>query len=469
MDNFAASLIYFSVKILSIDNELWHKFTGGDECILFRDRDLKNPLQSEIFAFIQEHKSKELREAALIIRQLLAMEIDKVPPLDEVLKWQPSKIAQLESNLPKIEPENIRRQSNRNNTTSTQTKLAGATKENEQWWSAHTQNSGSPNSQHQAAPFQSNKQGMPKPTAKATGFQHKPALLFCTAAGIVITVAGFAGYAQYQKFVQDTKTNEQIIKQLRELERASSQRKASIAPPVQTPAPPKKQAQPREAMEDRCTFDLNYAQKLEETATPANKQLAQAELNYYRVNILYKDKQLNDREEALVNRAKQGLVRTYWEDMDATQKNIELERVVGTASIAVLDSADSAMKNNNYNKAIELYTKFLKTKIDSNSAITIIAHGRAYSHLAKTYLAKGDLKNAKISAIKSLQLFRYITGDDSVDSLQALLLLCDVSDRMNEKQFAILSCARVVDASEGKAYFTEVYKDALALQKRLVK
>ncbi|MBY0548990.1 MAG: hypothetical protein K2W95_17085 [Candidatus Obscuribacterales bacterium] len=61
LDNFSTWLIDTSLVALHHDPDLWSKFNGGDECLLFRRRDLVDPAKSQLFTCLQEHSRIEVR------------------------------------------------------------------------------------------------------------------------------------------------------------------------------------------------------------------------------------------------------------------------------------------------------------------------------------------------------------------------------------------------------------------------
>lgn len=81
LDNFSAWLIDASLVALSIDPTLWNQFDGGDECLLFRRRDLNNPDKSEVFQTLLKHKEPEIRERTRRLLSLLKQDLKTIPSL----------------------------------------------------------------------------------------------------------------------------------------------------------------------------------------------------------------------------------------------------------------------------------------------------------------------------------------------------------------------------------------------------
>lgn len=83
LDNFSSWLIYLTLKCLIIDPGIWYRFLGGDECLIFRESDLKNPLSSPVFHVLENHGEQEMRENARLLRYLLSLPIEQIPSLSE--------------------------------------------------------------------------------------------------------------------------------------------------------------------------------------------------------------------------------------------------------------------------------------------------------------------------------------------------------------------------------------------------
>ncbi|MBX9670610.1 MAG: hypothetical protein K2X93_23610 [Candidatus Obscuribacterales bacterium] len=71
LDNFAAWIIFESLMLIKLDPTLWHTFTGGDECILFRRQDFVDPDASRIFRVLEKHPVPEVRARGSFIRRLV--------------------------------------------------------------------------------------------------------------------------------------------------------------------------------------------------------------------------------------------------------------------------------------------------------------------------------------------------------------------------------------------------------------
>lgn len=82
LDNFAAWLIDTSLLCLIEDPSLWQRFSGGDECLLFRQQDLAAPDNSELFAVLLSHESSAIGKAATRLKSYLSMDLEKIPYLD---------------------------------------------------------------------------------------------------------------------------------------------------------------------------------------------------------------------------------------------------------------------------------------------------------------------------------------------------------------------------------------------------
>ncbi len=81
LDNFSAHIIDLSLLCLIEEPELWEKFEGGDECILFRQQDFLSSKKSPLFNHLLNHKNSEIKEAASAILAYLEMDPVDIPPL----------------------------------------------------------------------------------------------------------------------------------------------------------------------------------------------------------------------------------------------------------------------------------------------------------------------------------------------------------------------------------------------------
>lgn len=82
LDNFSAWVVYVSLIALAADPKLWKRFSGGDECLLFRRRDFEHPETSDIFRALERHREEEIRSAVAIFKTLLYLRPRDVPSLD---------------------------------------------------------------------------------------------------------------------------------------------------------------------------------------------------------------------------------------------------------------------------------------------------------------------------------------------------------------------------------------------------
>lgn len=82
LDNFAGWLIDTTLLCLIEDPALWQRFSGGDECLLFRQQDLADPNNSELFAALRSHESASIRKSTERLLQYLALPLEQVPYLD---------------------------------------------------------------------------------------------------------------------------------------------------------------------------------------------------------------------------------------------------------------------------------------------------------------------------------------------------------------------------------------------------
>jgi hypothetical protein len=81
VDNFSRWLIHASIFCLAVDPTLYKTLGGGDECILFRRKDLLEPDDSMVFKTLLEHESEHIRQTASIIRRMLWAAPNTIPHL----------------------------------------------------------------------------------------------------------------------------------------------------------------------------------------------------------------------------------------------------------------------------------------------------------------------------------------------------------------------------------------------------
>ncbi|MFN8551917.1 MAG: hypothetical protein U0103_10545 [Candidatus Obscuribacterales bacterium] len=79
LDNFSAWIIYASIRALQIDSRLLHQLGGGDDCLLFRQTDFVDPLNSPAFAALERHTDKELNELGQFIRAQIKHDLPDIP------------------------------------------------------------------------------------------------------------------------------------------------------------------------------------------------------------------------------------------------------------------------------------------------------------------------------------------------------------------------------------------------------
>jgi len=83
LDHFSAWLIHSSLLILTIEPMLFKKYNGGDECIIFRQADLKDPENSRLIRELLNHPNQEIKARAELIKRLSECPINKIPPFAE--------------------------------------------------------------------------------------------------------------------------------------------------------------------------------------------------------------------------------------------------------------------------------------------------------------------------------------------------------------------------------------------------
>jgi len=81
VDNFSRWLIHASIFCLAVDPSLYKSLSGGDECILFKRKDLLDPDSSTVFAKLLEHESEHVRQTVTVIRRMLWAAPNTIPHL----------------------------------------------------------------------------------------------------------------------------------------------------------------------------------------------------------------------------------------------------------------------------------------------------------------------------------------------------------------------------------------------------
>ena len=81
VDNFSMWLIDLSLLTVSLDQKLYEKFLGGDDCILFRRTDLRYPENSELFKDLLSHKNSDIKSGAELLLRMLWSIPESVPPI----------------------------------------------------------------------------------------------------------------------------------------------------------------------------------------------------------------------------------------------------------------------------------------------------------------------------------------------------------------------------------------------------
>jgi len=82
LDNFAAWVIYLSLRCLAIDPTLWHQTKAGDDCLLFRQADFQHPKQSHTFRMLAHHPSVEIRKGISMFESMLSASPEKLPGIE---------------------------------------------------------------------------------------------------------------------------------------------------------------------------------------------------------------------------------------------------------------------------------------------------------------------------------------------------------------------------------------------------
>ncbi len=82
LDNFSAWLIDTSLYCLERDPRLWFTLHAGEDCLLFREKDLQDPYSSFAFHELESHPNKEIQERVRFLRSLLALPVEQIPDIN---------------------------------------------------------------------------------------------------------------------------------------------------------------------------------------------------------------------------------------------------------------------------------------------------------------------------------------------------------------------------------------------------
>jgi len=82
LDNFSAWLIDTSIYCLERDPTLWFTLKGGEDCLLFREKDLQDPYSSFAFHQLENHTNIEIRERVKWLRYLLTLSVENIPEIN---------------------------------------------------------------------------------------------------------------------------------------------------------------------------------------------------------------------------------------------------------------------------------------------------------------------------------------------------------------------------------------------------
>ena len=83
LDNFSAWLIYASLLAVSLRPALWQQLRSGDECLLFRKKDLINPDRSEAFRLIRMIPDERIRSITDRIEEFLWLPVSRIPAVKD--------------------------------------------------------------------------------------------------------------------------------------------------------------------------------------------------------------------------------------------------------------------------------------------------------------------------------------------------------------------------------------------------
>lgn len=100
LDNFSAWLIDTCLFCLERDPRLWFNLHAGEDCLLFREKDLQDPYSSFAFHELESHANTEIRDRVKLLRWLLTLPVDQIPDIDSQVHL-PSELPALDASKKK--------------------------------------------------------------------------------------------------------------------------------------------------------------------------------------------------------------------------------------------------------------------------------------------------------------------------------------------------------------------------------
>lgn len=103
LDNFSAWVILLSIRAVAHEPQLWDRFNGGDECLLFRRRDFLNPDRSPLIQALLGSRAADLRSLTRQVRAWLDCPPQGIPPLDSLsVRAGPDPVPPASTSLPGV-------------------------------------------------------------------------------------------------------------------------------------------------------------------------------------------------------------------------------------------------------------------------------------------------------------------------------------------------------------------------------
>jgi tetratricopeptide (TPR) repeat protein len=79
LDNFSNWVIDLSLKALVVEPDIWRDFDGGDDCLLFRHKDFKEPDESALLKVLLAHDETDLRDSAQLFADVIKLKPTRTP------------------------------------------------------------------------------------------------------------------------------------------------------------------------------------------------------------------------------------------------------------------------------------------------------------------------------------------------------------------------------------------------------
>jgi hypothetical protein len=84
LDHFSLWVIYGTLRCLQQDPLLWERMRCSEDRLFFTEKDLRDPTRSRQFRILEDHADDEVRGFGRLIRYFLSLNVEDVPPLEDL-------------------------------------------------------------------------------------------------------------------------------------------------------------------------------------------------------------------------------------------------------------------------------------------------------------------------------------------------------------------------------------------------